>query len=433
LLSLKTKSKESVINAFNITLSAATMLLAIFLTPVMANPDTDDTDNDGIPNALEINYGLDPDKPYDGWRDADGDHLPKVLELLLELDDKTPDNDVFNDPKLLVIQAIYDIQSRIGDQQLLNQYLLPLTEGLITPVDVYHQLLGEEYFNRMGFIGQLYQLILQRTPDLDGARYYHRQLGSSMSQQAMVEQFIHSKEFEKRHGELSNQAFTSLIAKQLSQPTAANVDQLNSGDISRSEWLLSLIEKQAKTDSRHRINMLSLLLSGQLPTLQQNTLYQGWLKSEGHAKSILNDLLSGDAYRHSRMTDISSAMDDTDEDGRPDGAEFASGTAVNVKDNDVLGSDWQFVSQMLLDIVATKQSNQQIDTQLAAMKQAKSRAAWVSQLLEQQGQLTTELLFNKLYRRNASEQELEQLMQHHDLTRVIDGMINSSEYQGRFY
>jgi predicted RNA-binding protein YlxR (DUF448 family) len=178
---------------------------------------------------------------------------------------------------------------------------------------------------------------------------------------------------------------------------------------------------------------LSLLLSGQLPTLQQNTLYQGWLKSEGHAKSILNDLLSGDAYRHSRMTDISSAMDDTDEDGRPDGAEFASGTAVNVKDNDVLGSDWQFVSQMLLDIVATKQSNQQIDTQLVAMKQAKSRAAWVSQLLEQQGQLTAEQLFNKLYRRNASEQELEQLMQHHDLTRVIDGMINSSEYQGRFY
>ncbi|NQZ10259.1 MAG: DUF4214 domain-containing protein, partial [Algicola sp.] len=128
---------------------------------------------------------MDPDKRYDVWRDLDRDHLPLIVELQEGLDTTVADNDVFNNKRLLIIGAVADIQSRFASKAQIKRLL----KADFTPVELYQVLLDSHFLARMGFIGRVYQGLLLRKPDLDGARYYHHQLGNGMSKKAMIGQF----------------------------------------------------------------------------------------------------------------------------------------------------------------------------------------------------------------------------------------------------
>lgn len=49
--------------------------------PRINTGDGMDRDNDGIPNADEIKFGLDPDDPNDAFYDMDGDGFPNIYEF----------------------------------------------------------------------------------------------------------------------------------------------------------------------------------------------------------------------------------------------------------------------------------------------------------------------------------------------------------------
>lgn len=428
-----------------------------------------DTDGDGISDMVENRHGLDASNPFDGWRDTDGDHLPLVHELSEGLDSNSVDNNVFNDQRLLAIQAIVDIQGHFASEKQIKHLLYLLNHKHYSPVDIYQWLLDETYFGRMGFVGRVYQAVLLRSPDLDGARYYHHQLGGALSKQQMVAQFVDSAEFQRRYGRLSNKAFINLLGQNVfgsplaPDETEGYLEGLNKQTLSRSELMLAFIDSQVYIkayDLKNRVDVLGLLLTGALPDSEHSQRYQRWLNrqgdslghrssdSSGDSSDILKVMLASEGYRQSRVAQMGSANDDTDGDGRLDGVEFANGTDVNVKDHDVLGSDHLFVRQMLQDFKGRLLSEREIAAQVKAIEQGDGRLVWVKQLTEylsghlsnypingDAGQMA--LLFNGLYRRDATDLELtdwlNRLDDGTDMVDLIEMMVNSAEYQARFY
>ena len=425
-----------------------------------------DSDGDGISDIVELTHGLNPDRRYDVWRDLDHDHLPLIVELQEGLDTTVGDNDVFNNKRLLIIGAIADIQSRFASKNQI-QYLL---KADFTPVELYQDLLDNHYLARMGFIGRVYQGLLLRKPDLDGARYYHHQLGNGMSKEAMIGQFVHSNEFEGLYGELSNRDFVDHMYLNIYDRSAPNelsevwIQNLDNNVLTRARAVQSILRYSVRLIEQNQyanwLDVLALLITNRLPSDEVQQAYRQFIQARSikvqavkaqsndnileqllqqvHADRIqgrnntvgvLTALLMSDEFRQSRMANISAATADTDNDGLFDGEEFVYGFDVNVKDNDVLGNDRLFVRQMLLDINGKFVSNETLTAGLMAMKQAGSRVDWIKLLLAKNSDPAAKL-FNALYKRKGSKAELGHSQ---DIGKLIDKVLSSSEYQSRFY
>ena len=67
------------------------MLIAL-LVPETGSASTD-SDGDGIPDAWELNHGLDPNDLLDGAMDPDGDGLTSVQEYQRGTDPRNADTD----------------------------------------------------------------------------------------------------------------------------------------------------------------------------------------------------------------------------------------------------------------------------------------------------------------------------------------------------
>jgi hypothetical protein len=387
---------------------------------------------------------LDPNKPYDVWRDLDGDHLPHFVELLEGFNPDVADNDIFSNNRILVVQAINELYGTFATQDRIDVLLKMLNNNRITPVNVYQFLLYGEYFSRMGFIGRVYQAVLLRSPDLDGARYYHHQLGrgvirGGLSKRDMINQFVQSKEFDAFYGDLPDADFIHLVHQNVLGRTANKNEfdgyqqQLKEVGADRAQVMLALIDSKdyiKAFDVQNRVAVLSLLMTGALPDEIQTKRYLQWLENDD-VYGLLRDLMTSDAFRQTRMPGISNAMDDTDNDGRPDGAEFVEGFDVDVKDNDVIGNDILFVRQVLRDIRPGVYSEKQVEEQVKLLRRAKGRAAWVKQLFEQH-KLSVESWAKVLLKRDASKTELSS-WQGADSDSVIEKILNSPQYQARFY
>ncbi|MDO6617637.1 S8 family serine peptidase [Shewanella sp. 6_MG-2023] len=65
----------------------------VMATGIALSTAPSDVDNDGIPDYLELYYGLDPFEPTDAHADNDGDGLTNLEEILLGTDPNNPDTD----------------------------------------------------------------------------------------------------------------------------------------------------------------------------------------------------------------------------------------------------------------------------------------------------------------------------------------------------
>ncbi|WP_153913460.1 S8 family serine peptidase [Shewanella sp. TC10] len=67
--------------------------LEVSVSGIALTATPSDVDNDGIPDDLELYYGLDPFDPTDAQADNDGDGLTNIEEILLGTDPNNPDTD----------------------------------------------------------------------------------------------------------------------------------------------------------------------------------------------------------------------------------------------------------------------------------------------------------------------------------------------------
>lgn len=363
---------------------ALSLTLALCCGNAQASNIAVDSDSDGISDVLELRHGLDPNKPYDVWRDRDGDHLPDIVEYIHGLDVNSKDNDVYQNPQLLFMSAYIDIRAKMATPAQLAK----LAKQNLSPLDIYSQLLDETHFSRMGFVGRVYQAILHRSPDIDGARYYYQMLGNGMTRLNMVQQVLGSKEFERKYGQLTAEQFIEvahlslLDRKPSGEESDYYLDAIHQQGLSKSQMMLVFIDTADYVeafDDYKRVEMLSLLLTASPPNSAHLRLMTHWLKQEGHAKSVLRALLASNEFRLNRSNQMADI--DSDEDGRFDGAEFIAGIDFEAKNNAVVVDDHAFVTQIFWDFLPYTHSLWDINDAFNRLSKLKNRSVWLNNFL----------------------------------------------------
>lgn len=343
-----------------------------------------DTDNDGISDDLETTWGYNPDVWQDAWQDADSDGLPAILETRQSTDAGVKDNDVFNSNEQLALQAYVDTQHIIADPLQLERALKMLNNGL-DPAYFYNNLLQDEELIQMGFIGRVYQAVMMRNADLDGAVYYRKRLSIDMSPLAMVEGFVNSSEFQNRYGQLTNGDFINLVYTNVMNRKADEggynywLERLNSEQTSRAELMLGFIDSLEyvnRTEILERTRVLSLLISGERHDDETLAEFSGW--NQG-SYSLMRYLLASSGFRNRVMTDMPDANADTDGDGIPNGVEFVDGLNPDVRDNAVLSDNLAFVKQTYRDLIDEQWHTNTLYSGVSAAQQ--SRSLFVENLL----------------------------------------------------
>ena len=412
------------------------------------SPNKADTDGDGHNDNVELGYGLDPLNAMDVWIDTDGDRLPLILEKSYSLDEANKDNDVFSNQFLLIELAYTGIRHQFAYPGELGIWNNLLNDGY-SLLDLYSGVLNNEHFDNMAFVGRVYQAIMQRSPDLAGLNHHRSMLSSGGHRQSVVDVFVDSPEFQSLYGSLSNREFVSLIYQNVFGRAAdeAGLDywagQLNSNLFTTKTLMLHFIESAeyiSKQDVTQRVDALSLVMTGALPNSEDRIKYKFWLTDEGNPKSVIKALLGSNGYRQSLKESISAATDDTDNDGIPDGVEFALGSDGNLKNNDVNSDDTMFVKQMLRDVTGEAWSDKEVTTQLAALTTATSRTQWIKQLFDSQKVNASREAISRLYSasflRRPDYAGLTNWIARHDsdlsLRDMADIFVASEEFQTRY-
>jgi Domain of unknown function (DUF4214)/Bacterial TSP3 repeat len=146
--------------------------------------DTDDCDNDGIPNGVERDLGTNPNMR---------------------------DNDVFSDTergrRLFVMQMYRDLLGREADAAGLDFWLAQLnanTQGRIAMVQSF--LFSLEAENTEGQAARLYFAAFGRSPDAAGLKFWAGQV-QSQGAAAVAQSLAENDDFRNRYGSLDNAGF----------------------------------------------------------------------------------------------------------------------------------------------------------------------------------------------------------------------------------
>lgn len=436
-------------NLFKSPIAIATAIALSVSTFVQAAPSEQfdvnlDSDRDGVADHIEIMYGFDPLKPYDVWRDLDQDHLPKIFEAMAHKDPQAKDNDVFNQLKLLGISAIADLHSRLPSDEELEQALVYSP----TPVDLYYNLLDADKLTNMAFIGQAYQTILGRDPDRDGARYYYHQLNGKMTKAQVIGQMLGSKEYDKYHQSLNDDEFINWLLQDLpvyktTQAKNQYQQALANNILTREQLILTHVQSQAKAapekayvfNAATAVKVLSLLITDALPDQKH---FEYFISAIEHQdiELVLQQLLLSDQFREHRLAGALPSEGDIDGDGRPNGVEFILGFDPHKKDNLVLDNDEAFIRQIFLDGFNQVLSKEQLKGQLAQLQKSGDKAIWLTELVkshvspsEQSQWLNKTLLAYK----GAYQGKMPSLNDKGQMTSTIEGILQSNQYQARFY
>ncbi|MBI3653975.1 MAG: DUF4214 domain-containing protein [Acidobacteria bacterium] len=190
-------------NGSPIGVASASVMLTV-------DADSNDRDNDGIPNNLEAGVGKNPD---------------------------LKDNNVLENNTMFVNQAYRDLLYRERNSQTDGNYWIDqLNNGSMTRAEIVARFFeAAEFYQNKAVIVKLYQECFNRLPDYEGIRYWLDQAAGGMTAEQIAAAFINSDEFSRRWGTLSNEAFVQrLFANALGRAAtdaelAARLTQLSSG------------------------------------------------------------------------------------------------------------------------------------------------------------------------------------------------------------
>jgi hypothetical protein len=218
---------------------------------------SDDDDNDGIPNAVEIQEGTNP--------------LVK-------------DNDVFGNARLFTMQQYRDFLSREGDPPGITGWTNVIVAGTYSRLDVING-----FFNSVEFDGvvapvvRLYFALFLRVPDYSGLIYNVGLIkNGSQTLRSLADFFTARPEFQATYGSLNDTQFVTLLYNNVlgRAPDTAGlngwVSLLQSG-YTRGQVMIGFsesVEYKAKKFNEVYVTMMYVGMLRRSPELGG---YNGWL------------------------------------------------------------------------------------------------------------------------------------------------------------
>ncbi len=181
-----------------------------------------DSDNDGIPDCVEISAGTNP---------------------------SVKDNDVFNNARLFVLQQYRDFLLREGDTAGVNGWTNAINASTLTRAQVIESFFNSDEFqsNRAPIV-RLYFAFFLRIPDYAGLISWMNNARNGMSLNQISEYFAQSAEFQTRYGSLTNDQYVTLLYRNVlgREPDPAGksgwVAQLDGGHMTRGQVMLGFSE-----------------------------------------------------------------------------------------------------------------------------------------------------------------------------------------------
>lgn len=253
-------------------------LTRVIITPTQPMPEQD-TDGDGVPDAVEVTRGSSP-----LWRD------------------NTP---ALTDPATMVRNAFTDVLNREPDAQALAFYRDAIAANRTSRVQLYSDLfVSDEFQFTMLPITRLYSATFVRTPDIPGLRYWQKRYAAgNESLDQIAELFATSPEF-VANGQLNNTQYVTRLYQNIlgREPDFPGLlfwtRQLDARLVTRGQLLARFSESPeyiATTRAKHWVNLAYLLILNLVPERyvspyiiadQQATINDGRLTPRGLASTF---------------------------------------------------------------------------------------------------------------------------------------------------
>jgi hypothetical protein len=180
--------------------------------------------------------------------DSDGDGLTNAIEAAEGLDPRVKDNDVFASSRLFVMQQYRDFLGREADPGGIAYWGDQINAGVPRPAVIESFLGSGEFQGTIAPVTRLYFAYFLRIPDYGGLTYWIGQFRGGMSLEAISDYFALSGEFAGRYGALDNAQFVDRVYQNVlgRAPDAGGrafwTSELDSGARTRGQVMLSFSE-----------------------------------------------------------------------------------------------------------------------------------------------------------------------------------------------
>jgi uncharacterized protein (DUF1800 family) len=207
--------------------------------------------------------------------DTDGDGVPDAIEIAEGMNPEVKDNDIFANANLFVRQQYRDFLQREGDAGGVAFWGNAVQQGTVQRESfVLGMLQSEEISTRVAPIIRLYLAYFRRPPDRDGLRNWAALYASGMTLEQISDQFALSAEFVALYGSKTNGEFIQLVYRNVleRQPDAGGytywLARLDDGRITRGGVMAAFsnsAENALKTYNKFLVSMLYVAMMQRSP------------------------------------------------------------------------------------------------------------------------------------------------------------------------
>ncbi len=233
--------------------------------------------------------------------DKDGDGIPDALEVANGTNPNVKDNAVLDRSDLFVKQLYRDVLFRESDSAGQQFWQNQLDSGAMSREQLANSFLEQKEFQDIGNLARLYFGTFGRLPDRDGLAYWIGEQKNGMALKNIASSFVASSEFQSKFGNLDNSQFIDQVYLSVLQRSADAAGKsywlasLNAG-ASRGDVLMGFTESaEFKQASQAKVG-ITLDYLGLIADMPENSTFTQLLNQNLTQAQIIAQLMENPDY-----------------------------------------------------------------------------------------------------------------------------------------
>ncbi len=233
--------------------------------------------------------------------DSDNDGIPDEVEIKIGTNPAVKDNQVQHRADLFTMQLYRDVLFREADNPGLAFWTKQMDQGLSKAEVASNFIQSDEFQTQVGSLARLYFGAFNRVPDKEGLQFWVNAERSGMNLETMANFFVNSKEFQQSYGALDNSGFLNTIYQNVLHRSPDNAGKafwmqcLEQG-MSRATVLSNFTESQEfKASSAEKVT-LTLCYVGLLGQAPDPAVFNDTLNQHQDTVSLIGQLISSQDF-----------------------------------------------------------------------------------------------------------------------------------------